>query len=110
VLAVSTTAWWVLGYAIAGGVVLVAATLLLVIIALGRRIVRQAAEIEAALDGARENTNALFDLADLNHTVEAITRRLKALRGGEGPEDERGLLGQVASQAGRLLRGGGAEG
>ena len=48
----STTAWWVLGFAVGGAVVLVAALLLLVIIGLGRRIVRQTTEIVAALDGS----------------------------------------------------------
>jgi hypothetical protein len=100
VLAVSTTGWWVIGYAVAGAVVLVAATLLLAIIGLARRIVRQAGEITAALDGARENTNPLFELGAVNHTIEAITRRLKALRGEGGPQDERGALGRLASRLG----------
>ena len=78
--AVSTTAWWVIGYAIGGAVVVVAATLLLVIIVLGRRIVRQAGEIVQALDGARENTNPLFDVTRTNLAIDRITRSLRTVR------------------------------
>jgi hypothetical protein len=84
VLAVSTTAWWLIGYAIGGAVVLIAATLLLVIIALGRRVVRQAGEIVQALDGARENTNPLFDVTRTNLAVDRITRSLRTVREGLG--------------------------
>jgi hypothetical protein len=107
VLAVSTTTWWAIGFAVAGAVVLVAATLLVTIIALARRIVRQAAAITLALDGAMRNTNALFELASMNHTIESITRGLRKLRGGGSQEDERGLLGRVASTVSRLAPGGG---
>lgn len=82
-LALSTTAWWVLGSVIAGAVVLVAAALLLAIIALARRVVRTADEIVAALDGTRENTNAMFDVAAVNHNIDRITRGLRAARGAE---------------------------
>ena len=76
----STTAWWVLGFAIGVVVVLVAASLLVAIIALGRRIVRQAEEIAAALDGARANTTALFDVTRTNLALDRITRQLRAVR------------------------------
>lgn len=79
-LAVTTTGWWVIGAAIAAAVVLVAAVLLFAIIALGRRIVRQAGEIVDALDGARENTNALFDVTRTNLAIDRITRSLAAVR------------------------------
>lgn len=78
----STTGWWILGYAIAGAVVVVAAGLLLAIIALGRRIVRQAGDIAHALDGTRENTNAMFDVAAVNHNLDRIARGLQAAREG----------------------------
>ncbi len=81
-IAVSTTAWWVIGVAIGAAVVVVAAALLLTIIALARRIVRQAGEIVTALEQARENTNALFDVASTNHALDRITRGLRAARGG----------------------------
>lgn len=82
-LALSTTGWWVLGSAIAAVVVLLAAGLLLTIIASARRIVRTAGEIAAALDGTRENTNAMFDVAAVNHNIDRITRGLRAARGAE---------------------------
>ena len=101
----STTAWWILGFALAGVVVLLAATLLVTIILLARRIVAQAAAITLALDGAMRNTNPLFDLAGVNHSLEAIARGLAKTRGqSKGVEDERGLLDRVRS---RLPGGGG---
>ena len=104
-LAVSTTAWWAIGYAVGGAVVLVAAALLITIILLARRIVRQAAAITFALDGAMRNTNALFDVANVNHSLESIARGLKKARGeGQGGEDERNLLQRARS----LLLGGGS--
>jgi hypothetical protein len=64
-------------------VILIAATLLLTIIALGRRIVRQADDITAAIDGARENTGPLFDVTATNSAIDRITRGLRAVRTGE---------------------------
>jgi len=71
---------WIVGWALGGTVVAVAATLLLTIIGLARRIVRQAGEIEEALDGARENTTALFDLSEVNLGLDQATRTLRAMR------------------------------
>jgi hypothetical protein len=84
VLGLTTTAWWIVGYVIAAAVVLVAAALLLLIIALGRRIVRQAGDIMAALDGTRANTTALFDVVRVNHALDRIKRDLAAVREGLG--------------------------
>jgi hypothetical protein len=81
VLALTTTQWWVLGWALGALVVVVAAALLIVIILLARRIVRQAGEIVVALEGARANTDALFDVAATNHTLDRVTRGLRAARG-----------------------------
>lgn len=78
----STTVWWAIGFVVGGVVVVVAATLLLTIIALGRRIIRQAADITQALDGTRENTNAMFDVAAVNHNIDRIVRGLRAAREG----------------------------
>ena len=69
---------WILGAA----VVVIAAALLLAIIALGRRIVRQAGEIVEALDGAREHTTPLFDVTRTNLAVDRITRNLRTVREG----------------------------
>ena len=79
-LAVSTTGWWVIGWVLGVAVVLVAAALLLTIILLARRIVRQAGEIVVALDGARENTTALYDVTQTNMAIERIRRGLHAVR------------------------------
>jgi len=79
-VAVSTTTWWLIGWALALVVVLIAATLLLTIIFLGRRIVRQATAIVTALDGARENTNALYDVTRTNLAIDRITRDLRTVR------------------------------
>lgn len=68
---------------LAGVVVLVAAALLLTIIAVARRIVRTTGEIVVALDGTRENTNAMFDVATVNHNLDRIIRGLRAARGAE---------------------------
>lgn len=76
--------WWI-GWGVALVVVLLAAALLLTVIWLGRRIVRQADEITAALDGARDNTTALFDVTRTNLAVDTITRDLRAVRTGERP-------------------------
>lgn len=95
----STTGWWILGYALAGAVVLIAATLLIAIILLARRIVTQTAAIARALDGAMRNTNPLFDLANLNHAIGAITRGLEKLRGEPtGVVDERSAFSKLRSR------------
>ena len=69
---------WILGAA----VVVIAAALLLAIIGLGRRIVRQAGEIVEALDGAREHTTPLFDVTRTNLAIDRITRNLRTVREG----------------------------
>jgi hypothetical protein len=77
-LALST--WWYVGWAIAAAVVVIAASLLLVIILLGRRVARQADEITAALDGARANTDPLWDVKRININIDRINRGLAAAR------------------------------
>ncbi len=81
-LAISTTGWWVIGWLLGALVVVIAAALLVTIIALGRRIVRQAEDIVRALDGTRENTNGLWDVTRINLALDQITRRLAAVREG----------------------------
>ncbi len=71
---------WYIGWAVGLVVVLIAAALLLTIIALGRRITRQADAITAALDGARANTDPLWDVRRTNSAVDHITRGLEAAR------------------------------
>jgi hypothetical protein len=79
-LAVSS--WWIVGWV--GGVVVVAAVavLVLAITALAQRIVRQAEDITAALDGARENTAPLFEVRRTNSAIDRITRGLRSVRTG----------------------------
>ena len=50
------------------------------IIGLGRRITRQAVEITEALDGARANTDALWEVRGTNHAIDRVTRGLAAAR------------------------------
>lgn len=71
---------WYIGWAVGLVVVLIAATLLLVIIALGRRITRQAVDITKALDGARANTDALWEVRGTNHAIDRVTRGLASAR------------------------------
>ena len=74
------SAGWYVGWAIGLVVVLIAAGLLLTIIGVGRRITRQAADIDRALAGARANTDPLWDVRQTNHTIHRITRSLAAAR------------------------------
>jgi hypothetical protein len=78
VLALST--WWYVGWASAAVIVVIAATLLLTIIFLGRRAARQADEITGALDGARANTDPLWDVKQININLDRINRGLVAAR------------------------------
>lgn len=77
---VALSTWWYVGWAIGGVVVLIAAVLLLTIIGLGRRVVRQAGEITDALDGARENTAPLYEVKRTNLAISRITAGLTAAR------------------------------
>lgn len=77
---IALSSWWIVGWAVGGGVVLIAAVLLLTIIALGRKIVRQAGEITASLDGARENTDPLWEVKQTNLAIDRITKGLAAAR------------------------------
>ena len=74
--------WWI-GWAVALVVILLAAGLLLLVIGLARRVVGQADDITEAIDGARDNTTALFDITRTNLAVDTITRDLRAVRTGE---------------------------
>jgi hypothetical protein len=80
---VAVATGWITGWIIGVVVVLLAAGLLLAIIGLGRRISRQADEITEALDGARRNTEALYDVTRTNLAIDRITRGLRRVRMGE---------------------------
>jgi hypothetical protein len=76
---------WVVGWIVGALVVVIAATLLITIIAVGRRITKQADDITAALDGARENTSPLFEVKRTNLAIDRVTRGLRRVRtGGDG--------------------------
>ncbi len=72
--------WWYFGWVTGALVVVIAATLLLTIIFIGRRVVRQANEITAALDGTRENTDPLWGVKQININIDRINRGLAAAR------------------------------
>ena len=74
------SAWWLIGWMIAVVVIVLAAALLLTIIGVGRRIVRQADEITDALDGSRANTDPLWDVKRVNINIDRINRGLAAAR------------------------------
>ena len=76
---------WVVGWSIGGAVVVIAATLLVTLIALCRRIVGRAEDITRALDGARENTTVLFDLTRTNAAAGSIAADLRAVRESGAP-------------------------
>jgi hypothetical protein len=72
--------WWYVGWGIGLVVVLIAAGLLLTIIVLAKRVTRQAESVTAALDGARANTDGLWDVRTTNSAIDRITRGLGAAR------------------------------
>lgn len=82
-MSIALSVTWLIGYAIGVVVIVIAATLLLAIIGLGRRIVTQAESITKALDGARAHTDPLFDVKRTNLAVGRITDGLRRARGGE---------------------------
>jgi hypothetical protein len=75
---------WYVGWAVGALVVVIAATLIVTIILLGRKIVSQADDITAALDGTRKNTAPLFEVKRTNLAIDRVARGLRAVRtGGE---------------------------
>ena len=103
-LALTTSWWWLLGYVIAAVVVALAAALLLAIIALARRIAGQADEIVAALEGTHANTAALFDVAEVNYSLEQLHRAVKAARGEQSGGSEQKAAG-IVDRLSRRIRG-----
>lgn len=83
--ALGLSTWWTVGWIAGAVVVLVAALLLIAIVGLGRRIARQARDITAAIDGAREHTVPLFDVKNTNLALDRVTRGLRAAREGLEP-------------------------
>ena len=79
-MTLAVSGWWIVGWAVGVVVVVIAATLVLTVIGLARRIVRQADAITEAIDGARENTAPLFDVKATSLSVDRITRGLRDVR------------------------------
>lgn len=69
---------WRVGWSAGAAVVVVAASLLVTITALARRISRQAHEIVVALDGAESNTSALWDVSTVNAVLQQVVESLPA--------------------------------
>ena len=69
---------WLVGWSLGAGVVGVAAALLGAITGLARLISRRSRQIEAAIDGARTNTETLFELTSVNLALDRTARGLAA--------------------------------
>lgn len=81
-MVVALSVWWMFGWVLGAIVVVVAASLILMIIFQARKIISQAGDIIDAIDGARESTNALYDVTKTNLAIEQITRGLANARQG----------------------------
>lgn len=79
-MTIALSGWWIFGWVVGAVVVVIAAALLLAIIALGKRIVRQAGEITEALDATRENTTGMWDVEETNIALIQVTGGLAAAR------------------------------
>lgn len=75
---------WIVGWSVGALVVVIAAALLLIIIALGLRIVGQAKDITRSLDSARQHTSPMFELSRTNLALDRMTRGLARAREGQG--------------------------
>src|SRR5262245_36106016 len=79
-MALALSSWWYVGWVIAAVVVVIAATLLLAIIFIGKRVARQADDVTVALDGARANTDPLWDVKQININLDRVNSGLVAAR------------------------------
>jgi hypothetical protein len=75
---------WIIGWVVGVVVIALVAALVLAITALAQRITEQAAQITEALDGARENTDPLWEVRTTNHAIDRTTRGLRRVRTGSG--------------------------
>lgn len=73
---------WYIGWGVGLVVVVLVAALVIIITATAQRITGQAVEITKALDGARENTEPLWEVRTTNHTIDRVTRGLRRVRTG----------------------------
>lgn len=77
--AVALTGWYI-GFAIAIVVIGIVVICVSAILVLARRIGEQAIEIELALNDSRENTLALWNVANVNDQLGQIVRRAATAR------------------------------
>lgn len=75
---------WVIGWAVAGGVVLVVVLLVGTIIYLAAKIKAQALAILGALEEARDNTASLWDVQTTNALAEEVLGAARAARAALG--------------------------
>lgn len=74
----STT--WIVGFAIAGAVVVIVVSVLLAITAYASRIRDQVAEVVAALRTAESNTAPLWDVMEAGYLTQEVRRGAEAAR------------------------------
>lgn len=74
------TTGWLIGYAIGAVVVVLVVVLLLILIWEARKIGDQAVEITRALEETRDNTDGLWEVAEINGRLNSITERLGIAR------------------------------
>lgn len=79
----AVTTGWVVGWAIGAAVVVVVVVLVGAILALAARIVRQAQQINEALDATDLNTDSLWAVAKVNVALDRIAESATAARPGE---------------------------
>jgi uncharacterized membrane protein len=76
----SESAQWILGISLGVVVVLVAAAIVITIVLLARRIARQAATAEAAVEQLRQQTAGLPGIGRINDSGVRILHSARALR------------------------------
>lgn len=74
--------WWWVGIVAGAVVVLIAATLILVVTRLANRVADEIDELNPALAGAAQKTQALQQLSSTNYFIIQITNGLSAARRG----------------------------
>ncbi len=71
---------WIVGFSIAAVVVLIVVVLVAIILRLARVIALQAREVTFALDDARENTTAMWQVSKVTEGIKDINRTAAAAR------------------------------
>lgn len=78
---------WLIGYIIGGAVVVIVAVLAITLILQARKIGAQAADILRALEAGRDNTAGLWEVDDVNRSLDTVRKSARSARltltGGE---------------------------